>query len=256
MNVPVKRILATLALVGAAACGGTEEEPAPAAGPRATNSCVDVDTPGANAPCLSASEAPEYYVEQALSYFDTLDVDADRGHVPTYDPQVARWEWPPWLLLTALGREDMIEVNDNLRSLDPSTVPVRDCRFFDVQPFARCYVTFEYEQGSCPIYEEFTFDGEGEMTFVEAWSVEPGLVSRADYDRWAEAPNFPRLANRIPGLGTPTGSYDLDSSWMAAAADRDPEVADFVMRASDWWKHWFEALAEAEPGFFATGCGW
>ena len=34
---------------------------------------------------------------------------------------------------------------DVLRSLDPSTVPFRDCRGFETQPFARCYVIFEYE---------------------------------------------------------------------------------------------------------------
>ena len=62
----------------------------------------------------------------------------------------------------------MIVTTNAALALDPSTVPVRDCRAFSVQPFARCYVTFEYAEGSCPIYEEFVFNDQGEMTFIEA----------------------------------------------------------------------------------------
>ena len=53
-------------------------------------------------------------------------------------------------------------------ALDPSTVPVGDCRAFSVQPFALCYVSVEYQAGSCPIYEEFVFHDQAEMTFIEA----------------------------------------------------------------------------------------
>ncbi|MEM6289694.1 MAG: hypothetical protein AAGA54_00470 [Myxococcota bacterium] len=218
--------------------------------------CEGFGTPGATANCLRPTMPPEYYVAEAEAYFDTLDVDAPRDSVPNYHPQVARWEWPPWLLLTGYGAMAMINTADSLRKLDPSTVPVRDCRFFEVQPFARCYVEFEYENGPCPIYEEFTFNDAGEMTFIEAWSDLPDFLPQNATDAWAEAPDYPRLANKVPGLGTPSGTIDLDSPEMAAAVEADPDVADFAWRAEDWWAAWFEELKDADPEFFAIGCGW
>ena len=150
----MRRVAPISLLLAAFACG--EAEPGP-------NACRDEGTEGATAACLEPTLPPEHYVEQALLYFDTLDVDAPIENVPDYHPLVARWEWPPWLLLTGFGAEDMIDTGLSLRELDPSTVPERDCRFFETQPFARCYVVFEYEEGPCPIYEEFTFDAEGRV---------------------------------------------------------------------------------------------
>ncbi len=218
--------------------------------------CVGYGTPGATAACLLPTLEPEYYVAEAEAYFDTLDVDASRDSVPNYHPQVARWEWPPWLYLTGYTDIAMVSTADALRVLDPSTVPERDCRFFDTQPFARCYVVFEYEEGPCPIYEEFTFNEAGEMTFIEAWSDLPALLPQDDADRWAESPDYPRLANKIPGLGKPSGTIDLDSPEMSAAAEADAEIADFVRRARDWRAALVEASGEAHPDFFAMGCGW
>ena len=123
-----------------------------------STACLNEGTPGATASCLTPTRSPEYYADEANKYFDTLDIDADRSRIPDYSPRVARWEWPPWLLLTGYGSEDMIQSGDTLRAVDPSTVPTRDCRGFSEQPFARCYVVFEYEGGSCPIYEEFVFN--------------------------------------------------------------------------------------------------
>ena len=218
--------------------------------------CQNPGTAGATARCLLPQLAAEYYIDQADRYFDTLDVDADPGSVPDYADLVARWEWPPWLLLTGYGAADMVEVSKGLKVLDPSTVPMRDCRFFPVQPFARCRVEFLYEDGSCPIYEEFTFNDQGQVTFIEAWSDLPGLVPLGFEDAWAETDDFPRLSTRIPGLGNETGRIDLQSSWMVQAAEQDPELADFAMRAADWWTWWVEAVNQAEEGYFAKGCGW
>ncbi len=219
--------------------------------------CRNDGTPGATSRCLAPTHDAAYYADQANSYFDTLDVDADRESIPDYAPLVARWEWPPWLLLTGLGREDMIETAEVLRDADPSTVPVRDCRGFDEQPFARCYVVFEYEGGACPIYEEFTFNDQGQMTFIEAWSDLDGLRPMdVDADPWADAPDVPRLSTRVPGLGNEEGRIDIGSNWMREAARANPDVADFAERATDWWKHWFEALKEAPPDYFSRGCGW
>jgi len=40
------------------------------------------------------------------------------------------------------------------------------------------------------------------------------------------------------------------------AASEDPEIADFVHRARDFWPAWRQALEDAEPDYFARGCGW
>jgi hypothetical protein len=220
------------------------------------NDCTGAGTDAATARCLRPTQTPEYYVEQALKYFDTLDTDADPLSIPNYADWVARWEWPPWLLLTGIGAVDMKEISDSLRLVDPSTVPFRDCRFFDEQPFARCYVSFEYEEGPCPIYEEFIFNDAGEMTFIEAWSDIDGLRPTSEADRWGEAADFPRLGTRIPGLGRPDGQYVLTSEPMRLAAERDAEIADFVRRGLDFWPTWIEEFQNAGDDFFAVGCGW
>jgi hypothetical protein len=151
----------------------------------------------------------------------------------------------------------MIITTNAALALDPSTVPVRDCRAFSVQPFARCYVTFEYAEGSCPIYEEFVFNDQGEMTFIEAWSDQPGYLPMADpNDRWAEGPDVHRLSTKVPGLGNELGRIDLDSEGMQEAAADDAEIADFVRRTQDFWPAWLEASAEAGPDYFSRGCGW
>ena len=218
--------------------------------------CVNHGTDGATSRCLAPTMDEAYYVDQALRYFDTLDVDADPESVPDYSDLVARWEWPPWLLLTGYGAADMIEVSNGLKVLDPSTVPSRDCRFFPVQPFARCRVEFEYANGPCPIYEEFTFNNQGQMTFIEAWSDLPGLVPLAPDDPFAESTDFPRLSTRIPGLGNESGRIDPGSIWMEQAAAADPEIADFALRTTDWWTWWMDAVNNADENYFAKGCGW
>jgi hypothetical protein len=226
-------------------------------GPPLDPSCRNPGTDAATASCLAPTLPPEYYVEQGDAYFDTLDVRPEYDRVPLYSDLVARYEWPPWLLLTGYTRENMIQIEEALASLDPSTTPERDCRYFPVNPFARCFVVIEYEEGPCPIYEEFTFNPQGEMTFVEAWSDIPGLLPQdREADPWAEDPAFPRLATPIPGLGNAEGRIDLDSQAMRDAEAADPDVADFARRARDFWPTWYEALAAAPRDFFAVGCGW
>ena len=227
-----------------------------AQGPPPLVNCQNEGTEAATAGCLRPTREPAYYVAQAEAYFDTLDIDADRESVPNYHALVARWEWPPWLWLTGYTDVDMVESGDLLRILDPSTVPKRDCRFFPIQPFARCYVEFEYAHGPCPIYEEFTFNDAGEMTFIEAWSDLPDLLPQSDDDLWAEDPQYPRLATRVPGLGNATGTLDLNSEAMVKAAQSDEALADFAERATNWKIYWRNEVENADPDFFATGCGW
>jgi hypothetical protein len=212
--------------------------------------------------CLSPKQTPEYYIEQSSKYFDTLDASASRESIPNYSELVARWEWPPWLKLTGIGRAMMIDSDKLVVELTPSTVPTRDCRAFTVNPFGRCRVSFQYKGGPCPIYEEFTFNDQGEMTFIEAWSDQPGYLPMAEEaDTWGEGPGVHRLSTKIPGLGNETGLMDPEGVAMRKAAARDAEVADFARRANDFYTTYAEELLKSggslsEDELYGLGCGW
>jgi hypothetical protein len=217
--------------------------------------------PLCDAAALSTCQAPvqdfAYFSEQGNRYFDTLDGSADPESRPNYALLVARWEWPPWLLLTGYGRDLTLAVDKVVLAGAPdTTVPVRDCRGFDVAPFGRCRVTMIIEGKDCPIYEEFTFNPQGEVTFVEAWSNLPGFFPSTDDDPWAEKEEVDRLSTRIPGLGNATGEIDIDSAAMLAAAQGDADVAEFVRHAEDFWGTWNETYAAAGDDLYQRGCGW
>lgn len=246
----MQRLLLT-ALLTAGCTSTSDSEPSGADG---------CDTEAATADCLQPTMPPEYYVEQAHKYFNTMDTAEDRDDAPEYAEWVVRWEWPPWLLLTAFGA-DHIENTDLLLRAYPSTIPERECLFFDAQPFARCRVVFyyddpEHEGRGCPIYEEFAFNDAGEMTVIEAWSDVDGLLPLEDGDRWAEAEDFERISTRIPGLGTPSGQLDIDGTVFAEAAQRDPLLADLKDRANNWTETWMEAYEAAGDTLWSDGCGW
>ncbi len=209
--------------------------------------------------CAAPTLDPQHYIDESLAYFDTMDSRTPLDEAwPPYAETVARWEWPPWLLLTAWTREN-IEASDTLLRAYPSIVEDRDCRFFDTPPFGRCRVTFYYDAHGgrgCPIYEEFTFNDAGEITWIEAWSDQPALLPQADDDPWAEASGFPRLAARIPGLGAPDGHIDPTSPAMRAAVDADADVAEFVRRTDDWLATWSAELLASTDDMWVEGCGW
>lgn len=216
-----------------------------------------VPGPGALSTALSPTRPEAYYLAQAQKYFDTLDTGADPQSVPDYAPLVARYEWPPWLYLTGFKKDLMIQSTKLALAADPSTVPRRECKFFSTQPFARCYVVFQYAGGPCPIYEEFTFNDQGQMTFIEAWSDLPGMLPMdKSKDRWAEGAGVRRLSTRVPGLGNSEGKIDLDAPYMKDAAAQDKDVADFVYRAQNFAAAWVEALQNAGPDLYKKGCGW
>lgn len=215
---------------------------------------------GALADCLAPTKGDDWYVAQSHAYFDTMDYEPVGTIEPAYSELVARWEWPPWLKLTGYTREQMV-AGDALLALLPSVVKERDCRAFDEQPFGRCRVVFYYDSHDgrpCPIYEEFTFNDAGEITFIEAWSDLPGLRPMASGDPWAEAGDVGRLATRIPGLGRPAGTHaPLDGEEMTAAAAADPDVQDFTTRAEDWLGTWLaEVEASGGDAMWEQGCGW
>lgn len=208
--------------------------------------------------CLSPTQSDDYYVEHSHGYFNTMDYAEDMDVIPPYSERVVRWEWPPWLQLTGYTREEIL-VSDALLRLFPSTIPERDCRAFDEQPFGRCYVTFYYDDHDgkgCPIYEEFTFNDAGEITWIEAWSNLPGHLPAPDSDPWAEEDDVTRLSTRIPGLGNTDGLIDPEGQDLIAAGKDDADVENFRVRALDWQSAWLEAVGEAGNDMWERGCGW
>jgi len=247
------RQLAVAALVVVTACGPAPKD----APPPVPFDCTFGDGEGAPSTCLEPTRDEAYYVAEAHAYFDTLDVSADPTNHPLYSERVARWEWPPWLKLTGYGRDMLIETAALVTKKDPSTIPTRDCRFFAAQPFARCRVVFEYEGGPCAIYEEFTFNDQGETTFIEAWTDAPGLgPTDLVADPWAEGAGVHRLSTRVPGLGNASGLIEPSGPWMSEIAARDAEVADFASRAQDFWGTWLKELAANGKDIYPRGCGW
>jgi len=212
------------------------------------------------ATCLTPKFSPEYYIEQGVKYFLTMESTVPIDVVPNYSDLVIRWEWPPWLLLTGYTRSGLI-FSDILLKLNPTSYDLIDCRFFEEQPFCRCHVIFNYGGELCPIYEEFTFNDQGEITFIEAWSdyesllpMGPGVDGVWDYDDyWALGENVNRLANRVPGLGNETGRIDLYAEWMEVAAAEDEDLADMVHRARDPIITWLDQLINNQEEL-AEGC--
>lgn len=220
-------------------------------GNEADGDSSDVDlhcgTEAALAGCLTPLQPPEHYIEQSEKYFYTMDSSVSPFVIPDYSELVVRWEWPPWLLLTGFGRANMIWTNWLLK-LNPTSYAMIDCRAFEVQPFGRCYVVFDYSGELCPIYEEFTFNDQGEITFIEAWTDAPGwLPMEGPDDTWAEGENVDRLSTKVPGLGNETGLIDLDAAWMEEAADEDADVADFLDRAGTPYMSWLIELVTHWP---------
>lgn len=167
---------------------------------------------------------------------------------PNYSNFVIRWEWPPWMLLTGFGKTAMI-ATDVMLKLNPTKYDMLDCRGFDTQPFCRCHVVFNYSGTSCPIYEEFTFNDQGEITFIEAWSDYESLLpmtSGADSvwdekEYWGMKEAY-RLSTKVPGLGNAKGRIDLDSYCMNEAAEKDKDIAELQKRANDATGFWMKEL--------------
>ena len=223
--------------------------------PKEVDTCEGAD---ALSTCSAPTQSPEYYIAQSSAYFDTMDYTVELDDWPPYSENIARWEWPPWLKLTAFTK-DNIEATDTLLQLYPSIVTDRECVFMDTQPFGRCYVVFYYDAHDgkpCPIYEEFTFNDAGEITFIEAWSDVDGLRPQSTDDKWAEAKNIHRLSTKVPGLGNSDGNIDIHSESMLTAAQNDPDIADFIYRANNWQETWLEEYNNSTEEMWSEGCGW
>jgi len=216
---------------------------------------------GALATTLTPKFAPEYYIEQGVKYFQTMQSDVPVKVQPNYAQLVIRWEWEPWLLLTGY-RKTMMVVTDAMLKLTPTSYYKLDCRFFAEQPFCRCHVVFNYSGMTCPIYEEFTFNDAGEITFIEAWSDFPSLLPMGpgadgiwdESEYWA-LNDAKRLATKVPGLGSATGKIAIGTICMDEAAELDADIAELLKRlnrpAFYWFKQLFTHFEELENGCYA-----
>ena len=183
---------------------------------------IEAHSKAALSTSLSPVMSQDYYADHANKYFDTLDTYANRNSKPNYAQKVIRWEWYPWLFLT--GYKDHWMWLDKLVRLYPTKVIDRDCRGLKVQPFARCRVTFYYIKSDSyvDIYEEFTFNDQGEMTFIEAWSDLGELrPMNPENDYWAEAKEVKRLSTKVPGLGAHKGKINRKALRKLAKNDED-----------------------------------
>lgn len=190
----------------------------------------------------------EYYVEQGVKYFQTMQSDVPVSIQPNYSDLVIRWEWPPWLLLTGFRKTGLI-TTDVMLKLNPTKYDLLDCRGFETQPFCRCHVVFNYGGTLCPIYEEFTFNDQGEITFIEAWSDYETLLPMTagsdstwdDAEYWGKK-EVNRLSTKVPGLGNATGRIDLYADCMNEAAATDKDLAEMIKRVKDPNKFWIKEL--------------
>lgn len=198
---------------------------------------------------LAPTKPPRYYLEQGVKYFRTMESDVPNSVRPNYSDLVIRWEWHPWLLLTGYKRRNLINT-DILLKLYPTKYNLIQCRYFNVQPFCRCHVVFNYSGKLIPIYEEFTFNNQGEITFIEAWSDFPSLLPMDKNDYWAEGDSVNRLSTRVPGLGNTTGRINRKAQWMKNASAKDSVLADMLNRLkhpiSTYIKEFFKQRKEME----------
>lgn len=179
----------------------------------------------------------DYYIDQGVKYFLTMESSVPIKVKPEYSGLVIRWEWHPWLLLTGYKRRNLIDT-DRLLKLYPTKYDTIDCQFFNQQPFCRCHVIFNYSETRIPIYEEFTFNDQGEITFIEAWSDFPSLLPMDTTDYWAEGENVNRLSTRVPGLGNNEGRIERKADWMLRAAEKDTVLADMLQRLRRPFNSW------------------
>lgn len=151
-----------------------------------------------------ASLSGEYFVDQANLYFDTLDFSSWLDPSPSYSVNVIRWEHPPWLKLTGYGKTYMTTL-DKLQTLYPTYVTGRVCTAHDSAPQARCHVSFKYIglPYATQIYEEFTFNKAGEITFIEAWTDTPEVSAMANADTIARLSTDRSAADLVMHLKHP-----------------------------------------------------
>ena len=93
------------------------------------------------------------------------------------------------------------------------------------------------------IYEEFTFNDAGEITFIEAWTDEASLLPMDPAtDPWAEGPDVKRLSTKVPGLGTQDGFVQSSDPNFKLLASRDEDLKDLRRRMRMPVRNWLKEL--------------
>lgn len=215
-------------------------------------SSTDCNNDNALSDCIQANKSPDYYIEQSVLYFMTMESSVSPSVQPNYAEHVIRWEWPPWLLLTGYGSWNLIWT-DTLLKLWPTSYQKIDCRFFNKQPFGRCHVVFNYSGHLCPIYEEFTFNSEGDITFIEAWTDHEDMNPTSPSDPWAEHPDVHRLSSKVPGLGSPVFKQGIAPGHKALEKTEDEDLISLGKRIRSPYYYYFKALF-SEDTDIVNGC--
>ena len=113
---------------------------------------------------------PNYFTQQVEQYFDSLQTGSTL--FPNYAPDVVRFEWQPWLLLTGNGSDNIKFVDSEIRKYTGyCQVKNRKHRYVKKLNMVQSTVEFFYNNSTNPIkiYEELTFNKEGQISFIEAW---------------------------------------------------------------------------------------
>ena len=207
------------------------------------------ETPKLYSNSVVPNKDESYYINQANTYFSFLETTSKDHIEPNYSPSLIRWEWEPWLILTGLNDERTLIIDSLIRETGKCECLDRELVFYNTNPFVRCRVTFYYGENKTPIkiYEEFTFDGSGNISFIEAWyDVEDNKlqIPEREFDGWPKFCSVKRLSNLIPGYNKTDFILVLESSEMISQAELYDDVKNFKSRAEKFAVSLFAELVE------------
>ncbi|KAL7556649.1 hypothetical protein ACA910_017588 [Epithemia clementina (nom. ined.)] len=138
-------------------------------------------------PSLMAPEQAEYYIKQCDIFLNTLTTTLRPAKIPNLSKTVMRWDWSHDRL-TGRNRDTLIAMDIFATAVAPEQSVESEHKIYQQQPLGRSMVQFQsVKSGDLrTLYIEFTFNDEGEISFVEVWPldkyqeciVQDGLSSR------------------------------------------------------------------------------
>lgn len=224
---------------------------------------------------VQATREKEYYIEQAHLYFDLIAGTKDRSLTQLfYSNWLIRYEWEPWLMLTA--QNNGVDTAKLIDSLEPEAIPCevpmeqRYVRFYTTNPFVRMMIRIYWPDRTSDIvtwiYEEFSFDRNNDICFIEAWSYPESTLSRGggkgyvienqndpllpsdkaipsdltDEESnfcWPDQDRIYRMATHVPGLGDadckPKILKEGQDSFLESLTELNPEIEDAIQYDSN-----------------------
>ena len=211
---------------------------------------------------LVANQPADFYLARADAYFNLISGKDSQGKnlpsnflKPEYSKFMVRWEWEPWLLLTGKndGWKEEWELIDSTLPLSlPSVISNRVYRFSTVNPYIRSIIDIKYEGSArtLRIYEEFTFNDHGQMTFIEAWTFDDpkvapefnvlekeSFIDPSTNRFWPDETKMYRMSTLLPGLGA-KGTHGqplvakTNSVGMKKAFQKEAAVVKFMRNKS------------------------